>query len=271
MLIIAEIGINHNGEMELAKKLIDVAADAGCDLVKFQKRTIDKVYTQEYLDSPRQSRWGTTQRAQKEGLEFGLDEYKEIDAYCKKQGIGWFASAWDVDAQLFLRQFNLAYNKVASAMLTNIDLLNAIAEEGKDTFISTGMSTWEEIDTALAFFSGVPYTLMHTVSDYPMKEEEANLRMLEVMRERYSCPVGYSGHEQGNFVSTVAVVLGAAAIERHLTLDRNMEGSDHAASIEPAELKQLVNDAHRVLRIMGDGSRTISDAEKANRKKLRGV
>ena len=271
MIIIAEIGINHNGEVDIAKKLIDVAADAGCDLVKFQKRTIDAVYTQEYLDSPRASRWGTTQRAQKEGLEFGLDEYKAIDAHCKARGIGWFASAWDVEAQKFLQQFDLQYNKVASAMLTNMELMTEIAGEEKHTFISTGMSNWEEIDTALAIFSGVPYTLMHTVSEYPMPESAANLRMLEVMRERFACPVGYSGHEQGTFVSTLAAALGADAIERHLTLARDMEGSDHAASIEPDELKTLVQDAHRALRILGDGSRTISDAELVNRKKLRGV
>lgn len=268
-MVIAEIGINHNGDLDIAKKLIDAAAHAGCGLVKFQKRTVEKVYTREFLDSPRQSPWGSTQRDQKMALEFGQAEYEAIDAYCRKKGIGWFASAWDTDAQLFLRQFDLEYNKVASAMLTNNDLLELIAEEGKPTYISTGMSTWEEIDTALSFFSGVPYTLMHTNSTYPMPEEDANLRMMAVLRERYSCPVGYSGHEQGIFVSMMAFILGAVAVERHITLDREMYGSDQAASLEPEELKQLVSDYHRALKVMGDGSRNLTPAECAVRNKLR--
>lgn len=270
--IVAEIGINHNGDMELAKKLIDTATIAGCDAVKFQKRTVDKVYTKEYLDSPRQSPWGTTQREQKEGLEFGEKEYAEIDAYCKKKGIEWFASAWDIDAQKFLQKFNLKYNKVASAMLTNDELLEEIAKEGRYTFIATGMSTYEEIDHAVAIFDkhNCPYELMHCNSTYPMPVEDANLKLIGELSKRYNCKVGYSGHEAGTLVSTCAVTLGATSIERHITLDKTMYGSDQKASIEPDDLIKLVKDVRAVEKILGNGEKVLSPAEEEVKKKLRG-
>ena len=270
--ITAEIGINHNGDMKLAKKLIDTAVIAGCDAVKFQKRTVEKVYTKEYLDSARQSPWGTTQREQKMGLEFNEKEYDEIDAYCKERGIEWFASAWDRDSQFFLRKYDLKYNKVASAMLINEELLKLIAEERKYTFIATGMSTFEEIDKAVEIFTKAdcPFELMHCNSTYPMPAEDANLKLIGVLRERYKCNVGYSGHEAGTLISTLAVALGASSIERHITLDRTMYGSDQKASIEPDELFKLVKDIRLTETVLGNGIKTLSEAEAATKKKLRG-
>lgn len=270
--IVAEIGINHNGDLQLAKKLIDTAVVAGCDAVKFQKRTVDKVYTKEYLDSPRTSPWGETQRAQKEGLEFGKKEYDEIDWYCKERGIEWYASAWDIDSQKFLRQYDCNYNKVASAMLTNEELLNEIAEEKKYTFIATGMSTLEEIDKAVEIFEkyNCPYELMHCNSTYPMPLEDANLKLIKVLADIYKCKVGYSGHEEGTLVSICAVAAGATSIERHITLDRNMYGSDQKASIEPYELCKLVKDIRETEKIMGTGKKVLTAAEEKVKKKLRG-
>ena len=270
--ITAEIGINHNGDLALAKKLIDAAAVAGCDAVKFQKRTVDKVYTKEYLDSPRKSPWGETQRAQKEGLEFGKDGYDEIDRYCREKGIEWYASAWDVGSQKFLRQYGCKYNKVASAMLTNEELLEEIAGEGKYTFIATGMSTFGEIDRAVEVFKkhGCPFELMHCNSTYPMPMEEANLKLIGVLAQRYGCRAGYSGHEAGTLVSTCAVAAGASSIERHITLDRTMYGSDQKASIEPYELCALVKAIRDVEKVMGTGEKALSAAEEEVRKKLRG-
>ncbi len=270
--IIAEIGINHNGDLNLAKQLIDTAVVAGCDAVKFQKRTVDKVYTQEYLDSPRESPWGTTQRAQKEGLELNLDAYKEIDRYCQEKKIAWFASAWDLESQQFLRQFDLSYNKVASAMLTDDTLLAEIAQEQKYTFIATGMSTFDEIDHAVEIFQtyNCPYELMHCNSTYPMPIEDANLRLIRVLKDLYHCKVGYSGHEAGTLVSTCAVALGATSIERHITLDKSMYGSDQKASIEPFELIRLVKDIRDVEKILGSGEKVLSAAEAEVKKKLRG-
>lgn len=270
--IIAEIGINHNGDINIAKQLVDIAVEAGCDAVKFQKRTVDKVYSKEMLDSPRESPWGHTQRAQKEGLEFGKAEYDEIDAYCRRKGIEWFASAWDIDSQRFLRQYQLRYNKVASAMLTRDDLLEEIAEEGRYTYISTGMSTWEEIDHAVEIFQrhSCPFELMHCNSTYPMKETDANLRLIQALKKRYGCAVGYSGHETETLVSTLAVAAGATSIERHITLDKTMYGSDQKASIEPEELCTLVRQIRLTEAIMGSGEKTLSQEELAVRKKLRG-
>ncbi|MBR6504161.1 MAG: N-acetylneuraminate synthase family protein [Clostridia bacterium] len=270
--VIAEIGINHNGNMKLVKELIDVASKAGCNAVKFQKRTIDKVYTEEYLNSYRESPWGDTQRAQKEGLELGLDEYKEIDIYCKEKGIEWFASAWDVDSQIFLQQFNLKYNKVASAMLVNEELLTTIAKEKKYTFISTGMSSYEEIDKAIDIFKkeGCPFELMHCNSTYPMDNKDANLKLIQELKSRYKCNVGYSGHENGILVTTCAVALGATSIERHITLDKKMYGSDQKASIEPEELNLMVKNIMEVEEILGDGNKILSDEEAKVKEKLRG-
>ncbi len=270
--IIAEIGINHNGDMSLTKKLIDTAVSAGCDAVKFQKRTVDKVYTKEYLDGYRESPWGTTQRAQKEGLEFGTEEYREIDSYCKEKGIEWFASAWDIDAQIFLQQFNLKYNKIASAMLTNDELLEEVAKEGRYTFIATGMSTYEEVDHAVEIFKkhNCEFELMHCNSTYPMKDEDANLRVMDALKERYGCKVGYSGHEEGILVSVAAAVLGATSIERHITMDKSMYGSDQKASIEPDELTELVKQVRTVEKILGTGEKVLSAAELEVKAKLRG-
>ena len=270
--ITAEIGINHNGDLNLAKKLIDMAVVAGCDAVKFQKRTVDKVYTREYLDSPRKSPWGETQRAQKEGLEFGKKEYDEIDCYCREKGIAWYASAWDIDSQRFLQQYDCKYNKVASAMLTNDELLEEIAGEGKYTFIATGMSTLEEIDYAVEIFRkyNCPFELMHCNSTYPMPMEDANLKLIKVLADIYKCKVGYSGHEAGTLVSTCAVAAGATSIERHITLDRTMYGSDQKASIEPYELCALVKDIRDTEKIMGTGEKVLTAAEEEVKKKLRG-
>ena len=233
IFIIAEIGINHNGDLGIAKELIDVAVNAGADAVKFQKRTIDLVYTKEMLDSPRESPWGTTQREQKEGLEFGLEDYQEIDKYCKKKGIEWFASAWDIDSQKFLRQFDLNYNKIASAMIVYEEFFKEVSSEGKHTFISTGMSTENDILKAVEVFRSTkcPFTLMHCVSTYPMKDEDANLNAIITLREKYKCNVGYSGHETGLAVSYGAAALGITALERHITLDRAMYCSDQASSM----------------------------------------
>ena len=273
VFITAEIGINHNGDMGIAKKLIDWAALSGCDAVKFQKRTVDRVYTKEYLESYRESPWGTTQRAQKEGLEFGKEEYDEIDRYCKEKGIEWFASAWDPDSQEFLRQYHLKHNKIASAMLTNMELLQMVASEKIPTFIATGMSSYEEIDAAVEVFrkADCPFELMHCNSTYPMPKDEANLRMIPALKERYHCPVGYSGHEVGRIVSTSAVALGATSLERHVTLDNTMYGSDQAASLNVKDLMRLVEDVRLIETILGDGVKVLSEKELATRKKLRGV
>ena len=264
VFVIAEIGINHNGDMSICKELIDVAVEAGCDAVKFQKRTIDKVYTQEFLDSYRESPWGITQRDQKLGLEFGKDEYTEIDHYCKEKGIAWFASAWDLDSQVFLQQFNCKYNKIASAMIVYEDLLRMVAQEGRHTFISTGMTTYDDIQRAVDIFKdeGCSFELMHTVSTYPMKDENANLNMIKTLREKYQCNVGYSGHEVGLAVSYAAVALDISSLERHITLDRSMYGSDQSASVEPPGLRQLVGAVKKVELAMGDGvKKSISDEE----------
>lgn len=270
--ITAEIGINHNGDLKLAKRLIDAALVAGCDAVKFQKRTVEKVYTKEYLDGPRESPWGHTQRAQKEGLEFGKEAYDAIDAYCRGKGILWYASAWDVEAQKFLRQYDCKYNKVASAMLTNEELLEEVAKEGKYTFLATGMSTYEEIDHAVEIFQTYhcPFELMHCNSTYPMPEADANLNLIAALADKYGCRTGYSGHEAGTLVSVCAVAAGASSIERHITLDRNMYGSDQKASIEPYELCRLVRDIRSVEKIMGTGEKILTPSEEEVKKKLRG-
>lgn len=269
--IIAEIGINHNGSLELAKKMIDLASDAGCDAVKFQKRTIDAVYAKEFLDSYRESPWGTTQRQQKEALEFGKKEYDEIDAHCRHKNIDWFASAWDPESQLFLRQYNLKYNKVASAMMTHRSFVEMVAEERKPTFISTGMSTFEMIDDVIQIFRGndCPFILMHCVSTYPTDDEKCNLNLIPVLKRKYDCLVGYSGHERGVHPTIIAVALGAVAIERHITLDRAMYGSDQAASLEPKGIELVVREARSIDKYLGNGVKAFSDEERAIAKKLR--
>ncbi len=269
--IIAEIGINHNGDIEICKKLIDVAKDAGANCVKFQKRDVNLVYTKEFLDSPRKSPWGTTQREQKLGLEFNVDEYIQIEEYSKSKKIEWFASAWDLNSQKFLRQFKTKYNKVASAMIVYKELLEEIANEGKHTFISTGMSTYDDIQKAVDIFNkaSCSFELMHTVSTYPMKDENANLNVIKNLRERFNCNVGYSGHEVGLAISYAAIALGASSLERHITLDRSMYGSDQAASVEPAGFKQLVGAVRKIESAMGDGKKRIIDSEIPVAKNLR--
>ncbi len=271
MFITAEIGINHNGDLGIAKELIDIAVKANADAVKFQKRTIDLVYTKEMLDSPRESPWGTTQREQKEGLEFGLNEYQEIDKYCKEKGIKWFASAWDLESQKFLQQFDLKYNKIASAMIIYKDLLEMVASEDKHTFISTGLSTLKDIDKAVKIFqdTNCSFELMHCVSTYPMRDEDANLNMINTLRDRYNCNVGYSGHEVGLAVSYAAAALGITSLERHITLDRAMYGSDQAASVEPNGFKMLVDAIRKIEQAMGDGKKLILEAEVPIAQKLR--
>ena len=271
IFIVAEIGINHNGDISICKKLIDEAKNAGCDAVKFQKRDIETVYTKEFLDSPRDSQWGSTQRDQKFGLEFGLEEYKEIDKYCEETKIQWYASAWDIKSQIFLRQFNCKYNKVASAMIVDKDLLKMIAEEKKYTFISTGMSTYKNIDDAVEIFNshGCPFSLMHTVSTYPMKDEEANLSLITKLKNKYQCEVGYSGHETGLAISYAAAGLGVSSLERHITLDRSMYGSDQSASLEPTALAKLVGGLRKIEKSFGDGVKEITESELPVALKLR--
>ena len=271
IFVIAEIGINHNGDLLICKELIDKALESGCDAVKFQKRDINKVYTQEFLDSPRESPWGETQREQKMGLELSYEDYLEIDQYCKKKGIEWFASAWDINSQKFLRQFNCKFNKVASAMIVHSELLNEIASEGKHTFISTGMTTYKDIENAIDIFkkANCSFELMHTVSTYPMRDEDANLNMINTLRKKYRCNVGYSGHEVGLAVSYAAAALSISSLERHITLDRAMYGSDQSASVEQGAFKILVGAVRKIEKAMGDGEKRTYEAEKPIAENLR--
>ncbi len=274
VFITAEIGINHNGDIKIAKKLIDLAVNAGCDAVKFQKRDVEKVYTKEMLDSFRESPWGTTQREQKIGLEFSLKQYEIIDKYCKKKKILWYLSCWDVASQIQMRKFKTKYNKVASAMLVHDKLLKTIAEEGKPTFISTGMSTMKEIEKAVKIFRKYkcPFTVMHSHSAYPMPLEEANLKVIQTLKKKFKCDVGYSGHEISSYVvSLSAVLMGATAIERHITLSRVLYGSDQAASLEPPGLQRMVRDIRFLDKIIGDGKKKIWESELPAKKKLREV
>lgn len=269
--IIAEVGINHNGNIDIAKKLIKGAKEAGADAVKFQKRTLDIVYTKVELDKYRESPWGTTNRQQKEGLEFGKIEYDIINAYCKMLEIDWFASAWDLESQKFLQQYNLKYNKIASAMLCHKELLRMVANEGKYTFISTGMSTLEEIENAVQVFidNDCPYEIMHCNSQYPMNDKNANLNCIKTLEDKFNCKVGYSGHEEGLIPSVIAVTLGATSIERHITLNRTLYGSDQSASIEINGFRQLIHYIRNSAEIvMGDGVKRITEAENNCRKKL---
>ena len=274
VFVISEIGINHNGSLDIAKKLIDIAATAGCDAVKFQKRSVEKLYPKKTLDQPRESPWGTTQREQKMGLEFSIKDYAVIDKYCKKKNIPWFASCWDIESQKQMRKFKTKYNKVASAMLIHEKLLKTIAEEKKYTFISTGMSTMKQIENAVKIFKKFkcPFELMHSHSAYPMKIDEANLKLVQTLKNKFKCKVGYSGHETGSYlVCITASLLGATSIERHITLDRTMYGSDQSASLEPEGLFRMVRDLRTVDKIQGDGKKRIWDSEKPAMKKLREV
>ena len=271
LFVSAEIGINHNGDIDNCKKLIDLAHNNGCDAVKFQKRNIDKVYTKEFLDSPRESPWGINQRDQKEGLEFGYEQYKVIDDYCKSKGILWYASAWDLDSQEFLKEFDCKYNKIASAMIVYDDLLEVVAKEKKHTFISTGMSTMDDISRAVEIFkkNDCSFELMHTVSTYPMKDSDANLNLIKTLKKEFKCDVGYSGHEVGLAISYAAVCLGITSLERHITLDRAMYGSDQSASLGPEGLRQLMNGIREILNCYGDGNKIITSSEMPIADKLR--
>ena len=270
-LIIAEIGINHNGAMLIAKQLIDGAKEAGADLVKLQKRNINLVYTKAELNKYRESPWGTTNRQQKEGLEFGKEEYDEIDRHCKEIGIEWFASPWDEDSVEFLKQYNLKYNKISSPMLAHQRLVHAIADQKKYTFISTGMSTLDEIQWAVDCFihHGCPYELMHCNSQYPMPDEVANLNCIKTLRDTFGCKIGYSGHEVGLITSVAAVALGATSIERHITLDRSMYGSDQASSIELGGFKRLIEYIRTTEKALGNGAKIVTPAEEKGKAKLR--
>jgi len=270
IFIIAEIGINHNGDINLAKKLILGAKEAGADAVKFQKRTIELVYTKEALKSFRESPWGKTLEDQKKGLEFNEKEYDEINKFCNNLKIKWFASCWDVESLNFLKKYDCGYNKIASAMLTNYPLINETAKEGKHTFISTGMHTIEEITKVVDIFKKLncPFELMHTVSTYPMKIEDANLNMIKTLKELFKCNVGYSGHESGRAISVAAAALGISSLERHITLDRTNYGSDQAASLEISGLALTIDYVRTVEKGMGDGKKIILEEEKKIRKKL---
>ena len=271
-ILIAEIGINHNGDVNIAKKLIKNSKDCGFDAVKFQKRTIDIVYDKKTLDTPRVSPWGKTTREQKLGLEFEKKEYDEIDKYCKELNIDWFASAWDIKSLEFLDNYNLKYHKIASAMIVDKEFLNNAAKRNKHTFISTGMSTKQDIDDAVNIFkkNNCSYELMHCVSTYPMKVKDANLVTINQLKNEYKCNVGYSGHENGVVVSIAAVILGISSLERHVTLDRTMYGSDQAASIELSGMKNLCESIDKSLLALGKPSLgKIIDDEIPIAKKLR--
>lgn len=269
--IIAEVGINHNGDIRNAFKLIDVAKKAGVDAIKFQKRDIDSCYSKEELEKSRESPWGNTFRQQKEGLEFGKFEYDQIDSYCKDLDINWFASPWDEKSVDFLKQYNPIYFKIPSALLTHHDLLRKIAGLKKYTFISTGMSNLDEITKAVAIFraSECEFELMHCNSSYPMKDEEANLRCIKTLGSIFSCYVGYSGHEVGIITSVAAVAMGASSIERHITLDRSSYGSDQASSLEPQGLNKLVEYIRVVESALGDGKKVVTVQEETIKTKLR--
>jgi N-acetylneuraminate synthase len=270
--LIAEIGINHNGDLEVAKKLISNAKEANFDAVKFQKRDIELVYSKEILDAPRESPWGTTQRDQKKGLEFEEKEYDEINNFCKSKNIEWFCSAWDINSLNFLKKYNLKYNKVASAMIVDSALLNEVAKEKKHTFISTGMSTKENIDNAVKIFKSFncSFELMHCVSTYPMAPEEANLETINALKKTYKFDVGYSGHENGIAISLAATMFNISSLERHITLDRAMYGSDQSASLEMKGMKNLTSSIAKMhLAIGTDKLGYVSDKEKIIAQKLR--
>jgi N-acetylneuraminate synthase len=269
--VIAEIGINHNGDLSIAKELIDEAVAAGCDAVKFQKRNIELVYSKTELDKPRESPWGDTQRAQKEGLEFSKSDYDVIDAYCKSKEIEWTASAWDLDSLEFIEKYAPPFHKIASALTTNLEFVSAVAKLNRTTFMSTGMCTDDQIGHAVEIFkeNGTKLMLMHTVSTYPSDLRDLNLLLIPELREKYGCPVGYSGHEPNVSPTLVAASLGAVAIERHITLSRAMYGSDQAASLEPAGLRSLVGSLRKIPEVRGDGVRKPIPAEAPIAKKLR--
>ena len=269
--IIAEIGINRNGDIDLARRLISVAVAAGCDAVKFQKRTVDVVYSADELSRPRESPFGTTNGDLKRGLEFGYDEYRLIARYCREVKMPWFASCWDEGAVDFMCQFDPPCFKIASASLTDDALLRHTRSQGKPIILSTGMSTVEEIDHAVEVLGRDDLLLLHACSAYPAHYDELNLRAIPTLHNRYQVPVGYSGHETGLPATVASIALGASCIERHITLDRAMWGSDQAASVEPNGVARLVRDIHTAERAMGDGVKRVLESEVPILKKLRRV
>ncbi len=267
--IIAEIGINHNGDTNIAKKLIDLAVFAGCNAVKFQKRTIDIVYTAEELAKPRENPFGETNGDLKYGLEFGLKEYKEFDRYCREKNIIWFASCWDEGSVDFIDQFNVPCFKIASPSMTDDTLLLYTKAKGKPIIMSTGMSTLEQIDHAVEILGKENLIILHTTSTYPAYYEELNLSVIPALKKRYGVPRGYSGHETGIASSTAAVALGACVVERHITLDRSMWGSDQAASLGPNGVIKMISEIRLVETAMGDGVKRVIEREEPIIKKLR--
>ena len=273
IFIISEIGINHNGDIDLAKKMIEESKKCGADAAKFQKREIDLVYSEKLLNEFRESPWGKTQRAQKEGLEFGQNEYEKINDFCKKIKFRWFASAWEKESLKFLNQFDFEFNKIASAMIVDLDFLEAVSKIKKHTFISTGMSEMKDIENAVNIFkkNKCSFELMHCVSAYPFEDTKANLNLIKILREKFQCKVGYSGHERGGLaISYAAAALGISSLERHFTLDRTMYGSDQAASIEPKTFKELIGGVRKIEKaIKGESVKKILQEEEQVAKKLR--
>ncbi len=271
--VIAEIGLNHNGDVEIAKQLIDVAAEAGADAVKFQKRTPEIATPAHMRDTLRETPWGTmTYLEYRYRVEFSREQYIEVADHALLRGLDWFASPWDVPSVHFLEDLGVVAHKVASATLTDLAVLQALRDTGKPVILSTGMSTLDQIDLAIDVLGVDRLVLMHATSTYPMEPDEANLRVIPTLRDRYpGVPVGYSGHERGLQISIAAVALGAAAVERHITLDRTMWGSDHAASLEPTGLQHLVRDIRIVEEARGDGVKRVFPGELAPMAKLRRV
>lgn len=269
VFVVAEIGINHNGDVTLAKQLVDAAVAAGCDAVKFQKRTIELVYTAEELSAPRASPFGATNGDLKRGLELNYDEYVELDRHCRRAGILWFASCWDRQAVDFIEAFAPPCHKIASACLTDDNLLRDIRATGRPVVVSTGMSSEAQIDHAVGVLEGASLVLLHCTSAYPSPVEDLNLRVIPWLAGRYGVPAGYSGHEVGFSTTLAAVALGACLVERHVTLDRAMWGSDQAASVEGQGLARLVRDIRAITRALGDGVKRVYDSESPARDKLR--
>jgi len=271
VFITAEIGINHNGDLKIAKELIDASIDAGCQAVKFQKRTVDVVYTSEELAAPRENPFGATNGELKWGLEFSEDDYKEIDLYCKEKGILWFASCWDEGSVDFMEDFDPCCYKIASASLTDDNLLERHKTTGRPIIISTGLSTMEQIDHAVNLLDSENLILLHCTSTYPSKLEELNLKAIHMFKEKYNLPIGFSGHETGLATSVAAATMGACMIERHITLDRAMWGSDQAASVEPTGFERMVKDIRAIEKAMGDGIKVVYDSELPIIDKLRRI
>ena len=269
--VVTEIGINHNGDINMVKKLIDASVEAGCQAVKFKKRTIEVVYTAEELAKPRENYYGSTNGDLKHGLEFGRDEYAEIDRYCKEKGILWFSSCWDEGSVDFVEQFDPPCYKIASASLTDDNLLEHHKQYSRPFILSTGLSTLEQIDHAVEVLGLDNLVILHCTSTYPSKLEELNLRAIHTIQERYDVPIGYSGHEVGLATSVAAVTLGACIVERHITLDRSMWGSDQAASVEPTGFVRMVKDIRAIEKAMGDGVKKVYDSELPIIDKLRRV